>query len=74
MAYSAEFCQGKKAWPELLGMDGEAARIIILKENPLIIWAKIIPLNRIVTMDYICRRVWIRVDCQGKVAKVPVIG
>ncbi|CAO2819630.1 unnamed protein product [Amaranthus hypochondriacus] len=74
MAYSAEHCSGKLAWPELVGMDGEAARIIILRENPWVLWAKIIPQFRFVTMDYICRRVWIRVDCKGKVVKVPIIG
>ena len=60
-------------WPELVGMDGEAAKsqlessvepkqVFIVKENSM------------VTMDYRTDRIRVFVDGNGKVARPPMVG
>ncbi|KAL6006851.1 hypothetical protein ACLOJK_032347 [Asimina triloba] len=68
-------CQGKTAWPELLGARAEMAKEIIERENK---WVKVVFMvegfER--TMDYRCDRVflWTAEYRTGVVVRVPTVG
>ena len=64
----------KKAWPELVGKDGNLAQETIQGENPSIIKAQIVPKDSIMTMDYRTDRVRIFVNDDNTVASTPRIG
>ncbi|CAI9762073.1 unnamed protein product [Fraxinus pennsylvanica] len=66
-------CQGKSSWPELLGVPGATAVETIERENPLVT-AIIVPPGTSVTTDFRCDRVWVYVDDNGNVDRVPRIG
>ncbi|KAK4390057.1 Glu S.griseus protease inhibitor [Sesamum angolense] len=66
-------CQGKSSWPELLGQPGHVAVATIERENPLV-KAIIVPPGTSVITDFRCNRVWVYVDDNGDVNRVPVIG
>ncbi|XXG43554.1 hypothetical protein AAC387_Pa01g3557 [Persea americana] len=66
-------CIGKSQWPELLRVDGEAAKTTIEEENPLVT-AHIVKNGSSVITDFRCDRVWVWVDENGIVTKVPHIG
>ncbi|KAL1549006.1 hypothetical protein AAHA92_17163 [Salvia divinorum] len=68
------FCQGKDSWPELLGVSGKKAVKVIEKENPLVNAIIVPPTQTILPSDYRCDRVWVFVDDDGIVTRVPVIG
>ncbi|KAF5193067.1 Proteinase inhibitor [Thalictrum thalictroides] len=68
----AEFCQGKREWPELIGYDGEVAARRIEKENPLVN-AIVLLEGTPVTKDFRCDRVWVWINKQGKVVRTPRI-
>ncbi|KAL7566100.1 hypothetical protein ACA910_003875 [Epithemia clementina (nom. ined.)] len=61
-------------WPDLLGVSGEEAKAIIIKENPTLSTVVIIPEGSMVTMDYRTDRVRIFVKEDGTVATIPMIG
>ncbi|KAL0366245.1 UNVERIFIED_CONTAM: Wound-induced proteinase inhibitor 1 [Sesamum radiatum] len=63
----------KVEWPELLGQEGEVAKGIIMKENPLVT-PVIVPNGDAVTHDFCCNRVWIWVDEKKHVKHVPKVG
>ncbi|KAI3472953.1 hypothetical protein Pfo_029199 [Paulownia fortunei] len=65
--------QGKSSWPELLGVPGDVAVATIQRENPLVT-AIILPPGTRATNNFKCNRVWVPVDGNGKVVKVPIIG
>ncbi|KAJ4836291.1 hypothetical protein Tsubulata_008020 [Turnera subulata] len=65
-------CQGKKAWPELVGAKGEEAAAIIEKENPNVN-AIIVLEGSPITLDYRCDRVRVFVDENGIVVSAPEI-
>lgn len=64
----------KTSWPELVGVDGEAAKATVEKENTDLSQVVVIPADSMVTMDYREDRVRIFVDEEGKVARAPSIG
>ncbi|EMS50345.1 Subtilisin-chymotrypsin inhibitor WSCI [Triticum urartu] len=63
----------KIEWPELVGKSVEEAKKVILQDKPE---ARIIvlPVGRIVTMEYRIDRVRLFVDCLGNIAQVPMVG
>ncbi|XP_022876727.1 inhibitor of trypsin and hageman factor-like [Olea europaea var. sylvestris] len=64
----------KYRWPNTLGMDGEKAKRIIEKDNPLVTGV-IVPDGNYVIDNFCCNRVWIFVNKQGKVIlPVPMVG
>ncbi|CAI9776886.1 unnamed protein product [Fraxinus pennsylvanica] len=65
-------CQGKSSWPELLGVPGATAVETIERENPLVT-AIIVPPGTSVITDFRCDRVWVYVDDNGNVNRVPRI-
>ena len=64
---------GKSSWPELVGVEGKVAEATIQRENPLVD-AIIVPEGSVVILDVRCDRVWVWVDKDGIVFKVPTIG
>ncbi|KAL3830822.1 hypothetical protein ACJIZ3_019624 [Penstemon smallii] len=66
-------CQGKDSWPELVGVPGNVAVTTIERENPLVT-AIILPPGTSPITDFRCDRVWVYVDENGNVNKVPMIG
>ncbi len=54
-------------------MKGTVAEATIERENPLVD-AKIVPKGSVVIQDYRCDRVWVWVDKNGVVYRVPNIG
>ncbi|PIN24700.1 hypothetical protein CDL12_02569 [Handroanthus impetiginosus] len=66
------FCEGKQAWPELVGVDGQIAVATIEKENPLVTAIIVKPYEPI-TWDISCYRVRVFVDCKGIVRVTPVV-
>ncbi|XP_004490203.1 glu S.griseus protease inhibitor-like [Cicer arietinum] len=66
-------CKGKKTWPELVGINGEAASQIIMRENTRVT-ASTLPQESVVTTDFRCDRVRVFVDNQDIVTRVPNIG
>ncbi|XP_021280943.1 glu S.griseus protease inhibitor-like isoform X1 [Herrania umbratica] len=64
---------GKSSWPELVGVNGEAAAAIIVQENPKV-GAVIVKEGMMVTMDFRCDRVRVWVDKYGIVKQTPQIG
>ncbi|OIW01796.1 hypothetical protein TanjilG_03934 [Lupinus angustifolius] len=65
--------KGKSSWPELVGVQGTEAEATIERENPLVD-AIIVPEGHSVTADVRSDRVWVWVDANGNVKKVPTIG
>ncbi|KAK9931034.1 hypothetical protein M0R45_018330 [Rubus argutus] len=72
---SADQCEGKESWPELLGAQGTVAEETIERENSLVD-AEIVLEGTIVPADFRreCKRVRVWVDKDGIVTRVPVIG
>ncbi|KAG5560538.1 hypothetical protein RHGRI_003755 [Rhododendron griersonianum] len=66
-------CEGKSSWPELIGVQGETAEATIERENPLVN-AQIVVEGTVVITNFDCTRVWVWVDDDGVVTRVPVIG
>lgn len=64
---------GKGSWPELVGMNGEAAVYVIMAENPKV-RARTVDENSIVTGDFRCDRVRVFVNDHGTVIREPRIG
>ncbi|RHN80084.1 putative proteinase inhibitor I13, potato inhibitor I [Medicago truncatula] len=66
-------CLGKNEWPEVVGMDGDEAVEKIERENHRVN-AIVVPEGSLVPMNFKCTRVWVWVDKEGKVFRVPKIG
>ncbi|KAF1860583.1 hypothetical protein Lal_00021627 [Lupinus albus] len=66
-------CKGKSSWPELVGVQGTEAEATIERENNLVD-AIIVLEGTIVITDFRCDRVWVWVDTNGIVKKIPTIG
>ncbi|KAE9589751.1 hypothetical protein Lal_00021523 [Lupinus albus] len=66
-------CKGKSSWPELVGLQGTEAEATIESENPLVD-AIVLLEGTPVTKDFRCDRVWVWVDTNGIVKKIPIIG
>lgn len=64
---------GKSSWQELVGINGEAAAQIIVKENPRV-KAFTVPEGSLVTTDFRCDRVRVFINHQHIVTQVPKIG
>ena len=64
---------GKTSWPELVGVNGEVAAALIMRENPEL-RAVIVKEGMFVTMDFRTDRVRIWVDKNGIVKYTPRIG
>lgn len=54
-------------------MQGTVAEVTIERENPSVN-AKIVPEGSVVIQDFRCDRVWVWVDKNGVVYRVPIIG
>ncbi|KAK4400410.1 Proteinase inhibitor [Sesamum angolense] len=65
--------RGKSSWPELLGQSGDIAVATIERENPLVT-AIIVPPETVVIPTFQCDRVWVYVDDNNNVIRVPTIG
>ncbi|XWS07971.1 hypothetical protein CRYUN_Cryun41cG0036800 [Craigia yunnanensis] len=70
---ASDECQGKRSWPELLGTKGEEAAATIERENPNVD-AEIVLEGTYVLQVFLCNRVWVWVDTNGIVTRVPTIG
>ncbi|KAF3968711.1 hypothetical protein ACB098_02G077700 [Castanea mollissima] len=66
-------CKGKSSWPELVGVQGTVAEATIERENSYVD-AVIVPEGSSVIKDFRCDRVWVWVDKNGIVYRVPTIG
>ncbi|KAK3416392.1 hypothetical protein EUGRSUZ_H02107 [Eucalyptus grandis] len=63
----------KSSWPELVGVNGAKAKLIIENENKRV--TGVIQLERTPhSLDICCNRVFIWVDNKGNIVKVPTIG
>ncbi len=62
---------GKKAWPELLGGNGDSAAATIEKENKKVD-AIVLKEGTSVTKDFRCNRVWVWVDDNGHSSSLPL--
>jgi hypothetical protein len=65
---------GKSSWPELVGVNGEAAAATIVRENPKVAGTVIVKEEMMVTMDFRSDRVRVWVDQNGTVTQTPQIG
>ncbi|KAK9991898.1 hypothetical protein SO802_026883 [Lithocarpus litseifolius] len=65
--------QSKSSWPELVGVQGTVAEATIERENSYVD-AVIVPEGSSVILDFRCDRVWVWVDKNGIVYRVPTIG
>ncbi|OIV90678.1 hypothetical protein TanjilG_23791 [Lupinus angustifolius] len=71
-------CHGKVNYmkvrkDELVGVKGEVAASIMKKENPRVREVRIVH-DILVIPDLICDRVWVWVDDNGFVKRVPMLG
>ncbi|KAH7857745.1 hypothetical protein Vadar_016097 [Vaccinium darrowii] len=66
-------CEGKSSWPELVGVQGETAAATIERENPLVN-AQIVQEGSSVILNFDCTRVWVWVNEDGAVTRVPRTG
>lgn len=64
---------GKNSWPELVGTNGDAAKVVIERENKRVT-ATTVKQGSFVTGDFRCDRVRVFVDDQRIVTQVPKIG
>ena len=62
-----------RSWPQLVGMDGEAAKAQLEQEYPEM-RVQVVPYGSMVTMDYREDRIRIYVDEAGKVQRAPTVG
>ncbi|KAL0395249.1 UNVERIFIED_CONTAM: Proteinase inhibitor [Sesamum latifolium] len=69
----ALICQGKSAWPELVGVSGEIAVKTIEEENSLITAIIVPPSQPFIPGDFRCDRVFVFVDDEGIVERTPRI-
>lgn len=69
-----EIHAGKTSWPELVGINGEAAVAIIMRENPRVVRAGTMKDGSKMTTDFRCDRVRVSVDEHDIVTSVPKIG
>ncbi|KAE8009642.1 hypothetical protein FH972_006068 [Carpinus fangiana] len=65
---------GKSSWPELVGVNGEAAAATIVRENPKVAGTVIVKEGMMVTMDFRSDRVRVWVDKNETVKQTPQIG
>ncbi|KAH7522168.1 hypothetical protein FEM48_Zijuj07G0109600 [Ziziphus jujuba var. spinosa] len=63
----------KTSWPELWGIEGEAAEAIIKRDNPNVDVISL-PVGSITIHDFNCNRVWLFLDSNGFVATIPKLG
>ncbi|KAL3835446.1 hypothetical protein ACJIZ3_010182 [Penstemon smallii] len=63
----------KYTWPNVLGLDSQRAKDIILKDNPLVT-VVFVHKGDIVVDDFCCNRVQVHVNEKEKVVHVPSIG
>ena len=63
----------KTSWPELLGVPGVEAKSKILADNPKLD-VIVLPVGSGITKDIRNDRVRVFVDCNEKVAQIPMIG
>lgn len=64
---------GKSSWPELVGINGDAAVQIVIRENPRV-KANTVAEGSFVTTDFRCDRVRVFVNKHNVVTRVPSIG
>ncbi|KAI3829096.1 hypothetical protein L1987_03210 [Smallanthus sonchifolius] len=65
--------KAKKSWPELVGVSGHAATVIIERENHKVD-AIVVEEGSFVSTDIQCDRVRVFVDGNGVVKDVPKVG
>ena len=64
---------GKNSWPELVGANGQEAARTIEKENKNVD-ARVVREGTIVPLDFRCDRVWVWVNDNNIVTRVPIVG
>ncbi|KAL6008531.1 hypothetical protein ACLOJK_034043 [Asimina triloba] len=75
----ASSCDGKcflcrkSTWAELVNASGDAAKAVIERENTSV-RAVIVEEGSFVDAQFRCDRVWVWVDANGDVVRVPKIG
>ncbi|XP_031473017.1 inhibitor of trypsin and hageman factor-like [Nymphaea colorata] len=70
----AQDCKGKSSWPELVGLYGQIAPLIIKAENPYVKESFVIKEGTVVPLDFRCDRVRVWVKPNGIIYKPPTIG
>jgi hypothetical protein len=65
---------GRSSWPELVGVNGEAAAVTIVRENPKVAGTIIVKEGMMVTMDFRSDKVQVWVDKNGTMKQTPQIG
>ncbi len=63
----------KDRWPELVGEPQDMAVAVIKKDRPDV-HAELLPEGSAVIMNYCPTRVWVFLDNEGRVARMPVLG
>ncbi|KAI3473839.1 hypothetical protein Pfo_027996 [Paulownia fortunei] len=66
-------CEGKASWPELLGLPGNEA-VTTFEKGESLVTAIILPPGTVPIADFRCDRVWVYVDGNDNVRRVPSIG
>ncbi|GAA0161363.1 hypothetical protein Leryth_025874 [Lithospermum erythrorhizon] len=64
---------GRKMWPELVGMHGQEAARMIETQNKMV-KAIIVDKDALLILNFDCNRVWVKVDKSGIVAVIPQLG
>ncbi|KAI0500195.1 hypothetical protein KFK09_018404 [Dendrobium nobile] len=69
----------KQSWPELLGVEAEAAKALIESERSDVTVIYVSCVDGIITTDFCCNRAWLWLDPpthfhHAKVCKEPTIG
>ncbi|KAL0395248.1 UNVERIFIED_CONTAM: Proteinase inhibitor [Sesamum latifolium] len=66
-------CEGKTAWPELVGVSGEIAVKTIEEENSFVDAIIVPPSQTAIPGDFSCSRVFVFIDDDGIVTRVPTV-
>ncbi|CAA0824277.1 Serine protease inhibitor- potato inhibitor I-type family protein [Striga hermonthica] len=67
-------CEGKQSWPELVGVSAEIAVQTIQSENSFVTAIVYSMDDPAIIIDFSCNRVFVFVDDQGIVGRVPYVG
>ncbi|KAK3423241.1 hypothetical protein EUGRSUZ_F00211 [Eucalyptus grandis] len=63
----------KSSWPELFGQNVGSVKATIEKDNPLVKVVSL-PVGSVSLDVYCCNRVYLSIDENGNVTKVPTVG
>jgi len=63
----------KFRWPELVGKNGQQAKAVIQKDNPLVT-VVVLPPGRVGFANFCCNRVYLVLGRNGNVLSAPMVG